>query len=167
MKNNGRVSAARAYDELTKDYVKSLCERPIMDEDVIMVGTLIKKRIERSKHACETISVRLQSLSEGIRALSDLLRTRVDVSLQFMAVPFLVIAITNYTIELFEQVYRGDRSQSIVYVVVFVIYFLLYTSLPLIWRKIKYSKRPWVKAMRLLPIINRFFPLPVLETERL
>lgn len=59
--------------------------------------------IKRSKHACQTIEKRLEYLSQHVDRTSDLLRTRMDVSFQFMATPLAIIVASYYLLELFTK----------------------------------------------------------------
>jgi uncharacterized membrane-anchored protein len=103
-----RVAATRAYDSLICNYLEILQEEPISGMNTTTFGTLIKKRVLRSKHACEAISERINSLSDSIDTLSDLLRTRIDISFQFMALPVAVGGLT-YAIASVMQMYCSDE----------------------------------------------------------
>jgi hypothetical protein len=158
-KNSLRVSAARAYDALIKDYLDVLQEKRISGSNVIGLGDLIKKRVEKSKHACESISERLKGLGENIKGAGDLLRTRIDVSLQFMAVPFLIAAITYYVIASLEKsfpAFYGQYNKCIFWFLVVVLFcgYMIFTPT---WRRIKYSKNPWCIKLRSMPWLKRFF----------
>ena len=74
-----RFGAARAYYALVQRRIEELRESRI--EGSQTVGEFMERRLSPAMHTCETIERRLDSLSERVTRTSDILRTRIDVTL--------------------------------------------------------------------------------------
>lgn len=74
-----RFGAARAYYALVQKRIEELRERRIEGRQT--VGEFMERRLSPAMRTCETMERRLESLSERVARASDLLRTRIDVTL--------------------------------------------------------------------------------------
>ena len=74
-----RFGAARAYYMLVQKRIEELRERRIEGRQT--VGEFMERRLSPAMRTCETMERRLESLSERVARASDLLRTRIDVTL--------------------------------------------------------------------------------------
>jgi uncharacterized membrane-anchored protein len=101
--NTSKLAKADAYDDLVNWYLDTLNEENISGQQVTKIGLPMRRMIKRSKHACQTIEKRLEYLSQHVDRTSDLLRTRMDVSFQFMATPLAIIVASYYVLELFTK----------------------------------------------------------------
>ncbi|MGB8182137.1 MAG: DUF3422 domain-containing protein [Stellaceae bacterium] len=74
-----RFGAARAYYALVQKRIEELRERRIEGRQT--VGEFMERRLSPAMRTCETMERRLESLSERVVRASDMLRTRIDVTL--------------------------------------------------------------------------------------
>src|SRR5579872_1775320 len=74
-----RFGAARAYYMLVQRRIEELRERRIEGRQT--VGEFMERRLSPAMRTCETMERRLESLSERVARASDMLRTRIDVTL--------------------------------------------------------------------------------------
>lgn len=74
-----RFGAARAYYMLVQKRIEELRERRIEGRQT--VGEFMERRLSPAMRTCETMERRLESLSERVARASDMLRTRIDVTL--------------------------------------------------------------------------------------
>lgn len=74
-----RFGAARAYYALVQKRIEELRERRIEGRQTI--GEFMERRLSPAMRTCETMERRLESLSERVARASDMLRTRIDVTL--------------------------------------------------------------------------------------
>lgn len=75
-----RICAARAYHELVNRRIAEL--REVRLEGMPTLCDFVERRLLPAMHTCETVARLQESLSERISRASELLRTRVDVTLQ-------------------------------------------------------------------------------------
>lgn len=75
-----RICAARAYHELVERRIAEL--REVRQEGLPTLRDFIERRLLPAMQTCETVARLQESLSERISRASELLRTRVDVTLQ-------------------------------------------------------------------------------------
>lgn len=75
-----RFGAADAYYKLVERRISALREQRI--QGIQTIGEFIQVRLEPALHTCQTSSNRLSALSERIANAGQLLRTRVDISLE-------------------------------------------------------------------------------------
>ena len=75
-----RVSAARAYDTLVRRRIDELREERLLG--LQMAGEFLYRRLEPAMATVESLAARQQELSNRIGQATDLLRTRVNVSLE-------------------------------------------------------------------------------------
>lgn len=76
----GRICAARAYHELVERRIVEL--RELRVEGLSTLREFVERRLLPAMNTCETVARLQDSLSERISRASELLRTRVDISLQ-------------------------------------------------------------------------------------
>ena len=76
----GRICAARAYQELVARRLAEL--REVRVEGVQPLCEFVERRLLPAMGTCETVARLQDSLSERISRASEMLRTRVDISLQ-------------------------------------------------------------------------------------
>jgi len=76
----GRICAARAYHELVERRIVEL--RELRVEGLSTLREFVDRRLLPAMNTCETVARLQDSLSERISRASELLRTRVDISLQ-------------------------------------------------------------------------------------
>jgi len=74
-----RFGAARAYHMLVARRIEELREQRIEGQQTI--GEFMERRLAPAMRTCETMQRRLDSLSERVARASEMLRTRVDVTL--------------------------------------------------------------------------------------
>jgi uncharacterized membrane-anchored protein len=74
-----RFGAARAYHTLVARRIEELREQRIEGQQTI--GEFMERRLAPAMRTCETMQRRLDSLSERVARASEMLRTRVDVTL--------------------------------------------------------------------------------------
>lgn len=74
-----RFGAARAYHTLVARRIDELREQRIEGQQTI--GEFMERRLAPAMRTCETMQRRLDSLSERVARASEMLRTRVDVTL--------------------------------------------------------------------------------------
>jgi uncharacterized membrane-anchored protein len=74
-----RFGAARAYYQIVQRRIEELRERRIEGRQT--VGEFMDRRLSPAMRTCETTERRLESLSERVARASDMLRTRIDVTL--------------------------------------------------------------------------------------
>ncbi len=74
-----RFGAARAYYALVQKRIEELRERRIEGRQT--VGEFMERRLSPAMRTCETMERRLEALSERAARASDMLRTRIDVTL--------------------------------------------------------------------------------------
>jgi len=74
-----RFGAARAYHTLVVRRIEELREQRIEGQQTI--GEFMERRLAPAMRTCETMERRLDSLSERVARASEMLRTRVDVTL--------------------------------------------------------------------------------------
>lgn len=74
-----RFGAARAYYALVQKRIEELREQRIEGRQT--VREFMERRLSPAMRTCETIEQRLESLSERVARASDMLRTRIDVTL--------------------------------------------------------------------------------------
>jgi uncharacterized membrane-anchored protein len=74
-----RFGAARAYHTLVVRRIEELREQRIEGQQTI--GEFMERRLAPAMRTCETMQRRLDSLSERVARASEMLRTRVDVTL--------------------------------------------------------------------------------------
>jgi uncharacterized membrane-anchored protein len=74
-----RFGAARAYHTLVTRRIEELREQRIEGQQTI--GEFMERRLAPAMRTCETMERRLDSLSERVARASEMLRTRVDVTL--------------------------------------------------------------------------------------
>jgi uncharacterized membrane-anchored protein len=74
-----RFGAARAYHTLVARRIEELREQRIEGQQTI--GEFMERRLAPAMRTCETLQRRLDSLSERVARASEMLRTRVDVTL--------------------------------------------------------------------------------------
>ncbi|MDE2228668.1 MAG: DUF3422 domain-containing protein [Alphaproteobacteria bacterium] len=74
-----RFGAARAYYALVQKRIEELRERRIEGRQT--VGEFMERRLSPAMRTCETMERRLEALSERVARASDMLRTRIDVTL--------------------------------------------------------------------------------------
>lgn len=77
---NYRFSAARAYYALVQRRIEELREERIEGRPTIR--EFMERRLAPAMRTCESVSERLEVLSERVSRAADLLRTRVDVALE-------------------------------------------------------------------------------------
>lgn len=75
-----RICAARAYQELVERRIAEL--REVRVEGLPTLREFVERRLLPAMSTCETVARLQESLSERISRASELLRTRVDISLQ-------------------------------------------------------------------------------------
>lgn len=75
-----RFGAARAYHALVMRRIEELREQRIEGQQTI--GEFMERRLGPAMRTCETMERRLDSLSERVARASEMLRTRVDVTLE-------------------------------------------------------------------------------------
>jgi uncharacterized membrane-anchored protein len=75
-----RICAARAYHELVERRIAEL--REVRQEGLPTLRDFVERRLLPAMQTCETVARLQESLSERISRASELLRTRVDVTLQ-------------------------------------------------------------------------------------
>ena len=75
-----RICAARAYQELVERRIAEL--REVRVEGLPTLREFVERRLLPAMNTCETVARLQESLSERISRASELLRTRVDISLQ-------------------------------------------------------------------------------------
>lgn len=78
--NSYRFSAAFAYYALVVGRIEELREERI--EGVQTIGEFMERRLAPAMRTCESVSARQESLSQRVARASNLLRTRVDVTLE-------------------------------------------------------------------------------------
>ncbi len=74
-----RFGAARAYHTLVARRIEELREQRIEGQQTI--GQFMERRLAPAMRTCETMERRLDSLSERVARASEMLRTRIDVTL--------------------------------------------------------------------------------------
>lgn len=77
---NYRFHAATAYYELVQRRIQELREQRV--QGVQTIQEFMERRLVPAMRTCDTVADRLESLSRRITRTGDLLRTRVDVSLE-------------------------------------------------------------------------------------
>lgn len=75
-----RLAATRAYHKIVARRLRELEEERL--EPLQMSGDFMTRRLAPAMETCETVTARLESLSRRIGRAGDLLRTRVDISLE-------------------------------------------------------------------------------------
>ncbi len=76
----GKICAARAYHEMVERRITEL--REVRVEGLSTLREFVERRLLPAIDTCETVATLQDSLSERISRASELLRTRVDISLQ-------------------------------------------------------------------------------------
>jgi uncharacterized membrane-anchored protein len=82
-----RFGAARAYHALVTRRVEELREGRI--EGLTSISEFLDRRLTPAMRTCETVHARLEGLSQRVARLGNLLRTRVDVTLEHQNVELL------------------------------------------------------------------------------
>ncbi|NQV46055.1 MAG: DUF3422 domain-containing protein [Rhodospirillales bacterium] len=75
-----RFGAARAYHKIVERRLVDIREARL--EELQMMGSFMTRRLAPAMETCETVAARLESLSRRVARAGDLLRTRVDISLE-------------------------------------------------------------------------------------
>jgi len=75
-----RFGAARAYHKIVERRLLDIRESRL--EELQMMGSFMTRRLAPAMETCETVAARLESLSSRVARAADLLRTRVDISLE-------------------------------------------------------------------------------------
>lgn len=77
---NHRFSASRAYHQLVRDRLEGIRETSV--EGYLSVGEIISRRLNPALRTCESVQSWMDDLSKRIERTSDLMRTRVNLTLQ-------------------------------------------------------------------------------------
>lgn len=75
-----RFGAARAYHKIVERRLADVREDRL--DELQMMGSFMTRRLAPAMETCETVAARLESLSRRIARAGDLLRTRVDITLE-------------------------------------------------------------------------------------
>lgn len=75
-----RFGAARAYHKIVERRLADIRETRL--EELQMMGSFMTRRLAPAMETCETVATRLENLSRRVARAGDLLRTRVDISLE-------------------------------------------------------------------------------------
>jgi len=75
-----RFGAAKAYHKIVERRLKDIRETRL--DELQMMGSFMTRRLAPAMETCETVATRLESLSRRVARAGDLLRTRVDISLE-------------------------------------------------------------------------------------
>lgn len=77
---NRRFSATRAYHQMVKDRLEGIKEEPV--EGYLSAGEFINRRLNPALRTCESVQTWMDDLSKRVERASDLMRTRVNLTLQ-------------------------------------------------------------------------------------
>lgn len=75
-----RFGAARAYHKIVERRLADIREDRL--DELQMMGSFMTRRLAPAMETCETVAARLENLSRRISRAGDLLRTRVDITLE-------------------------------------------------------------------------------------
>ncbi len=75
-----RFGAAKAYHKIVERRLEDIRETRL--EELQMMGSFMTRRLAPAMETCETVQARLESLSRRVARAGDLLRTRVDITLE-------------------------------------------------------------------------------------
>jgi len=75
-----RFGAARAYHKIVERRLNDIREGRL--EELQMMGSFMTRRLAPAMETCQTVATRLESLSRRVSRAGDLLRTRVDITLE-------------------------------------------------------------------------------------
>ncbi len=75
-----RFGAAKAYHKIVERRLTDIRETRL--DELQMMGSFMTRRLAPAMETCETVAARLESLSRRVARAGDLLRTRVDISLE-------------------------------------------------------------------------------------
>lgn len=75
-----RFGAAKAYHKIVERRLADIRETRL--DELQMMGSFMTRRLAPAMETCETVAARLESLSGRVARAGDLLRTRVDISLE-------------------------------------------------------------------------------------
>lgn len=120
-----RFSAARAYEALVKDRVDEIAEVPLGDHPT--PTAYVDRRFAPAMRTCESVAARQSSLSERATRAANLLRTRVDITLEAQNRDLLASMDRRAQLQLrLQQTVEGLSVAAITYYVVSLVGYLLY-----------------------------------------
>ena len=118
-----RFSAGRAYAQIVRQRVRSLCEGWI--SGVQPAGDFLLTGFEPAMETCENLARRLQALGGRVARDSNLLKTRVDVALEEQNRDLLHSMVRRATMQLqLQETVEGLSMAAITYYVVSLIIYL-------------------------------------------
>ena len=79
-KTNHRFSSAKAYHEMVQDRLSRISEKKIPGYTTL--GEFLRRRLDPALRTCSSVHVSMEDLSKRIERASDLLRTRINLTLQ-------------------------------------------------------------------------------------
>jgi uncharacterized membrane-anchored protein len=127
--NNFRFAATEAYYQLTQDRLEELKETSV--QNLITLQQFYHRRFRPGFSTCQSVKNRMQSLSDRVDRASNMLRTRVDLSLESQNQNLLrsmnnrarlqlrmqqtveglsIVAMTHYILSLFKHILVGIPS---------------------------------------------------------
>ena len=130
--NNFRFAATEAYYQLTQDRLEELKETGV--QNLITLQQFYHRRFRPGFSTCQSVKNRMQSLSDRVDRASNMLRTRVDLSLESQNQNLLrsmdnraklqlrmqqtveglsIVAMTHYILSLFNHVLKGIPSAEL------------------------------------------------------
>lgn len=121
--HNYRFSATAAYHDIVLQRIKELRETPVAG--IQTVGEFIERRLGPAMATVVATAKRLDSLSERISRVSDLLRTRVDIMTEQQNQQLLEKLTRGQALQLrLQQTVEGLSIAAISYYVVSLVYYL-------------------------------------------
>ena len=121
--HNYRFSATAAYHDIVLQRIKELRETPV--SGIQTVGEFIERRLEPAMATVAATAKRLDSLSERVSRVSDLLRTRVNIMTEQQNQLLLEKLTRGQALQLkLQQTVEGLSIAAISYYVVSLIYYL-------------------------------------------
>ena len=120
-----RFAAARAYEGLVVDRVTEIAEVPLGDHPT--PSAYVDRRFTPAMRTCDSTAARQSSLSERATRAANLLRTRVDITLEAQNRDLLASMDRRARLQLrLQQTVEGLSVAAITYYVVGVLGYLLY-----------------------------------------
>lgn len=121
--HNYRFSATAAYHDIVLQRIKELRETPV--SGIQTVGEFIERRLGPAMATVDATAKRLESLSERVSRVSDLLRTRVNIMTEQQNQQLLEKLTRGQALQLkLQQTVEGLSIAAISYYVVSLVYYL-------------------------------------------
>ena len=121
--HNYRFSATAAYHDIVLQRIKELRETPV--SGIQTVGEFIERRLGPAMATVDATAKRLDSLSERVSRVSDLLRTRVNIMTEQQNQQLLEKLTRGQALQLkLQQTVEGLSIAAISYYVVSLVYYL-------------------------------------------